>query len=142
MAFLPGGNHPEHNPAPTPMLANIILLVVVFGATKWKKQPYLGALIFALVKGGLYFAVPLQSLPLWACMLNGAIGFLLFGSLAAGFVYFLRRLDRGETKEVSYSTRGSDRVTFKWEYLPLVALLLAIIFGEMLINALFRGAGG
>jgi hypothetical protein len=123
------------------MLANIILLVVVFGATRWKKQPYLGALVFALVKGGLYFAVALRTLPLWACFLNAAIGCFLFGGLAAALVYFLRRLDRYEPTEVSYSTLGSERVAFKWEYLPLVAIVLAIIFGEMLIMALFRGGG-
>ena len=122
------------------MLPNIVLLLVVFGVARWKKHPYLGALVLGLVKGALYFALPLGSLPLWACVLNGVIGLVGFGALAAGLVYFLRRLDRGEPREVSYSTAGSDRVVFKWEYIPLCVIVLMLIFGEMIVNLVVRPA--
>lgn len=71
-------------------------------------------------------------MPLWACLLNGAIGFAVFGGLAAAMVYFLRRLDRDEPKEVSYST--TEKAVFKWEYFPLAGIVLALIFGEMLLR--------
>jgi hypothetical protein len=122
------------------MLPNIVLLLLVFGATRWKKYPYLGALVLGLVKGALYFAVPLRSLPLWACILNGVIGFVVFGALGWGLVYFLRRLDRGEPQEVTYSTAGSDRVVFKWEYIPLSLIVVTLIFGEMVFAATMRSA--
>jgi hypothetical protein len=122
------------------MLPNIVLLLLVFGATRWKKHPYLGALVLGLAKGALYFAVPLRNMPLWACILNGVIGFVAFGSLGCGLVYFLRRLDRGEPQEVTYSTAGSDRVVFKWEYIPLSLIVVALIFGEMVFAAMTRSA--
>jgi hypothetical protein len=118
------------------MLPNIVLLLLVFGATKWKKYPYLGAVVLGLVKGALYVAVPLRSLPLWACIVNGVIGFVAFSALGWGLVYFLRRLDRGEPQEVTYSTAGSDRVVFKWEYIPLSLIMVALIFGEMAFAAM------
>ncbi len=114
------------------MLPNIVLLLLVFGATRWKKRPYAGALILALIKGGLYFVVPLKTQPLWLCILNGLIGFVVFGGLAAALVYFLRRLDRYETKEVSYST--TEKAVFKWEYFPLAVIVLILIFGEMILR--------
>ncbi len=116
------------------MLPNILLLLLVFGATRWKRRPYAGALVFALIKAGLYFAVPLETQPLWVCALNGAIGLVVFGTLAAALVYFLRRLDRYEVKEVSYSTSGTEKAVFKWEYFPLAVIVLVLIFGEMLLG--------
>lgn len=123
------------------MVLNIALLFLVFGLTRWKKYPYLGALVFGLVKGALYFAVPLAHLPWWVCAVNGLIGFLVFTALGAGLVLFLRRLDRGEPKEVTYSVGAADRVTFRWEYLPLTAILLVVLFGEMIFATLTRPPG-
>jgi hypothetical protein len=123
------------------MAANVLILLVVFGVSRWKKFPYLGALLLGLVKGGLYFVVPLQTLPLWACLLNGAIGFVVFGGLGFGLLYLVRRLDRGEPQEVRYTVGGADRVSFKWEYIPLTAIVVVLVFGEIVFNLLLRRPG-
>ncbi|MDP3071938.1 MAG: hypothetical protein Q8N18_16725 [Opitutaceae bacterium] len=116
------------------MIFNIVLLFLVFGLTRWKKYPYLGALVLGLAKGAIYTVVTATQLPLWAALLNGVIALIVFGSLAAGMVYFLRRLDRGEAKPVAYTSAGSDRMVFKWEYFPLSAIIVLMIFGEFWLN--------
>lgn len=113
-------------------MVNILLLFLAFGGTRWKKQPYAGALVLAVIKGALYTIVAVGKVPLWAVIVNGAIGFIVFGGLAAGMVYFVRRLDRYEPKEVSYSTLGAERAVFKWEYFPIAAIVLVLMFGEIL----------
>ena len=122
-------------------MVNILLLLLVFGATRWKKQPYAGVLVLAAIKGALYFIVLFGRAPLWAAILNGVIGLIVFGGLAFGMVYFIRRLDRYEPKELSYSSPGAERVVFKWEYLLIALFVLLIIFGEMLFALGARGRG-
>ncbi|MBL9190156.1 MAG: hypothetical protein JNK23_21930 [Opitutaceae bacterium] len=39
------------------MIVNIVLLFLVFGLTRWKKHPYLGALVLGLAKGAIYTVV-------------------------------------------------------------------------------------
>ena len=111
------------------MIVNTLLLFLVFGAMRWKKQPYTGALVLAAIKGALYLHFAYGKVPIWVVILNGVIGFLIFGGLAAGMVYFIRRLDRYEPKEVSYSSPGAERAIFKWEYLPLSGIVLLLVFG-------------
>jgi hypothetical protein len=118
------------------MAINILLLFLVFGATRWKKHPYAGAITLGLIKGALYVFVALDQVPLWAAALNGLIGLVVFGGLAAGMVNLIGRLDRYEPKEVRYLTPGAERPVFKWEYLPLTAILLLLILGESLVSLL------
>lgn len=94
--------------------------------------------MFGIVKGVLYTLVALTQFPLWAAVLNGVVGLVVFGSLAAGMVYLLRRLDRGDSKPVTYTSAGSDRMVFKWEYIPLSAIIVLLIFGEMWVSYIFR----
>ena len=110
------------------MAINILLLFLVFGAMRWKRQPYAGALVLAVIKGALYLHFAYGKVTIWAVVLNGVIGFTVFGGLAVGMVYFVRRLDRYEPKEVSYSSPGAERAVFKWEYLPLSGILLLLVF--------------
>ncbi len=114
-------------------MVNIMLLFLVLGATRWKRQPYAGALAFAAIKGVLYTVVAIGTVPLWAVILNGVFGLIVFGGLAAGMVYFIRRLDRYEPKEVSYASPGAERAVFKWEYLPITGFALLVIFSETLL---------
>src|SRR6478609_5280503 len=108
------------------MLINIVLLFLVFGATKKKFNPYAAAAVLGAVKGVLYF-IGSQS------MLSASVGFVIFGGLAAGLVYFLARVDQKELTEEPYPTYGTRKKTpFKWEYIPLSAIVLLLIFGEML----------
>lgn len=116
------------------MILNIVLIFVVFGLTRWKKYPYAGALVLGLLKATHYVLSLMSQVPLWAVLVNAVIAFVVFGALAAGMVYFLRRLDRGEPTQVSYKAGGSDRMVFKWEYLPLTAIVVLMIFGEFWIN--------
>jgi len=52
-------------------------------------------------------------------------------------VFFLRRIDRRENLEKpvvpTYGLAGTQTIKFKWEYIPLVVLLLLIIGGEILL---------
>jgi len=107
------------------MLINIILLFLVFGATKKKFNPYAAAGVFGAVKGVLYFFGS-QS------VLSAIVGFVVFGGLAAGLVYFLARVDKKELTAQPYSTYSTKRkAAFNWEYIPLSAIVSLLIFGEM-----------
>jgi heme/copper-type cytochrome/quinol oxidase subunit 2 len=116
------------------MLLNIILIFVVFGLTRWKKYPYAGAVVLGLLKSAHYLLALYATFPLWVALLNSVIAFTVFAALAAGMVYFLRRLDRGESKPVTYTAGGNDRMVFKWEYIPLAVIVVLMIFGEFWIN--------
>ena len=113
------------------MLVNIALLLFVFGASKKKKSPYVAALILGAIKAAIY-AVFARNLVL--ALVMGCI----FGGLAAAFVYFMKRLDRREDSEreevPTYRSPGSETMKFKWEYIPLVILLLLIVGGELLLR--------
>ena len=113
------------------MLLNIALLLFVCGAAKKKISPYLAAALLGVIKFALY-AVFSQTL------LVPLILGVIYGGLAVAFVYFLRRIDHREDKDRPdvpvYTSAGSDRVTFQWEYIPLVILLLLIVGGEILLR--------
>jgi 4-hydroxybenzoate polyprenyltransferase len=113
------------------MLLNIALLFLVFGAKKKKISPYIAALLLGAIKGVIY-AVFARSI-LWAVIMA-----VIYAGLAAAFVYFLNRVDRREDRErpevPTYSSAGSDTIKFKWEYIPLVILLLLIVGGEILLR--------
>jgi hypothetical protein len=116
------------------MIWNIALLFLVFGAERKKISPYAAAALFGGVKGGL---VLLVTRSLMAAVIVAAF----YALLASAFVFFLQRVNRREAKEQpdvpKYSTTGSDKMTFRWEYIPLVILLLAIIGGEYVLAAGF-----
>jgi hypothetical protein len=106
------------------MIINIVLLFLVFGATKKKLSPYTAAVILGAIKGGLYF-VGSQSI------LAAVIAYVIFAGLAAGLVYFLARVDLKEMTEEPYPTYTSRKKSpFKWEYIPLSAIVALLIFGE------------
>jgi len=104
------------------MLLNIILLFLVFGVTKTKINPYVSAAILGIIKGViLYF--------LTQSMLYAIVSFIISGGLAAGFVYFLLRLDKREVTEDPYPKYGTRKKgPFKWEYIPLCVILFLLIF--------------
>ena len=62
---------------------------------------------------------------------------VIYAGLATGFVFFLKRIDRRENSErpevPDYKLAGSETIKFKWEYIPVVILLLLIIGGEILL---------
>lgn len=108
------------------MIWNILLLFLVFGASKKKFNPYASAAILGAVKGVLYY-IGSQS------VIVAVLGFLIFGGLAAALVYFLARVDKKESTEEPYPKYGSRKsAPFKWEYIPLSTIVILLIFGEML----------
>ena len=117
------------------MVLNIVLLLAVFGAAKKKFNPYLAAGLLGAIKFGLYSVV---SQTIVVPLIIGAI----YGGFAAAFVYFFSRIDRHEDKERSdvpvYTSSGSDRIKFRWEYIPLVILLALIIGGEFVLQLVLR----
>lgn len=113
------------------MLINIVLLILVFGAKKKKISPYIAASLLGVIKGGLYLVFS-QNIAL-AVIMGG-----IYGGLATVFVYFLTRLDQREDRErpaiPTYKSAGSQTASFKWEYIPLVVVLVLIIGGEMFLT--------
>lgn len=113
------------------MILNIGLLILVFTAQKKKLSPWLAGLSFGLVKGVIYGVVTRHVI--FALVMG-----LIFAGLATAFAYLLRRVDRREAAAApeipTYAAGGSDKVTFRWEYIPLVILLLLLIGGEMLLR--------
>jgi Ca2+/Na+ antiporter len=112
------------------MIINILLLVLVFGAEKKKVSPYLAALLLGAIKAAIYLIFFHQ---IAGALITGAV----YAALAAGFVYFLKRIDRRENNErpevPEYQSPGSETIKFKWEYIPLVVLLLLIVAGADMI---------
>ncbi|MBL9206989.1 MAG: hypothetical protein JNN01_18000 [Opitutaceae bacterium] len=110
------------------MIINLVLLGLIFGASKKKMKPYVGAALLGAVKGVMYF-LALQRVEV-------ALGaFLVFGGLAAGLVYFMARVDRKEEGEEPYSNYSSKKKSpFKWEYVPLSCLVFLLVFGEGIAN--------
>ncbi len=104
------------------MLLNIILIVVVFGAAKKKLNPYVAAAILGVIKGVVLYLVTQN-------VIYGITNFILAGILAAGFVYFLQRIDKKEETEEPYPKYGTRKKgRFKWEYIPLSLTLVLLIF--------------
>ena len=112
------------------MLLNVVLLFLVFGAEKKKFSPYLAALLLGAIKAAIYALVT-------RTIIGPVIMGIIYAGLAAAFVFFLRRIDRRENLEKpvvpTYGLAGTQTIKFKWEYIPLVVLLLLIIGGEILL---------
>jgi hypothetical protein len=110
------------------MLINIVLVVLLFGAARKKCNPYAAAAILGAIKGVLYF---IGSHSIIAAFL----AFLVFGGLTAAMVYFLSRVDWKEATEAPYTRFGTMKKSpFKWEYVPLSAIVFLLIFGEMAVG--------
>lgn len=113
------------------MLLNIALLFLVFGAEKKKFSPYAAAMMLGLIKGIMYL--------MFTRNIVFAVGMgLIYAGLAASFVLFLKRIDRHEASErpeiPTYGVAGSERIKFKWEYIPLTIVFLLLIGGEILLR--------
>lgn len=114
------------------MIWNIALLFLLFGAAKKKFNPYAAAVIFGAIKGTLYFIGSRSAV-------TALVAFLVFGALAASMIYFLARVDRKEVAEDPYPKFGNTAKSgpFKWEYVPLSAIVVLLVFGELIVSMLF-----
>ena len=121
------------------MLLNLLLLLLLFGAQKKKVSPYLAGLLLGVIKL-IFFAVFTRNLA-WAVIMGVA-----YAGLGTAFVYFLRRLDQREDRErpevPAYRPAGADKMKFRWEYFPLVILLILIVWGEPIVVLLSWSANG
>ena len=110
------------------MIVNFLLLVFAFGAAKKKMSPYAAAAIFGAVKAVFYF-IGSKSVAV------SLIAFILFAALVAGLIFFFRKLDEKEVVEDPKDLYSSNpKAKFKWEYIPITVLILAIMFGETAIT--------
>ena len=79
----------------------------------------------------IFFAVFTRSFA-WAVIMG-----LAYAGLGTAFIYFLRRLDQRDDRErpevPTYRPAGTDKVKFRWEYFPLVILLILIVWGEPIV---------
>ena len=114
------------------MIANLVLVLLLFGATRKKFSPYAAAAILGAIKGVLYF-VGSRSL------VAAVLGFVVFGGLAATMVYLLSRVAEKEFTEEPYTRFGTLKKTpFCWEYLPLSAIIILLVLGEMALTLMMR----
>lgn len=110
------------------MLLNFALVFLIFGAGKKKMNRYLAAAIYGAIKGGLGFFVTSSVV---VGLVNGAI----YGALAAALMLLLARIDTKEATENTISDYSLKRKSsFKWEYVPLSAIVVFLLFGEMLVS--------
>jgi hypothetical protein len=115
-------------------ILNFVLLFTVLVAVK--KKPYLAALLFAAIKSALNFIL-LRSTGAGAQLslpaqlgVSLAVG-LVYAGLASAFVWFFVRLGtpaKGADEEVpAYKVGGAETVSFRWEIIPLIGLLLLLL---------------
>ena len=110
------------------MLINLILLFLVFGAAKKKISPYGAAILLGVIEAVIHYLASKN-------LVGALVHFGVYTILAAGLVYFLARLDRKPSTGEAYPTPGtSQKVAFQWEYIPLAALVLFLVFGETVIR--------
>jgi len=118
------------------MLWNLLLLFLVFAAAKKKFNPYAAAIVFGVAEAGIYFFHTRN-------VVGACLEFAVYALLAAGLVYFLGRLDRKPATGNPYPTPGTDeKVSFRWEYIPLAALVLFLVFGETVIRFWLKAQNG
>ena len=110
------------------MLINLILLFLVFGAAKKKISPYGAAILLGVIEAVIHYIASKN-------LVGALVHFGVYAVLAAGLVYFIGRLDRKPATGAAYPTPGTgDKVSFQWEYIPLAALILFLVFGETVIR--------
>ena len=111
------------------MLVNFVLLLLVFGSSKWKKGSYIPAAVIGAIKGAIYLVLARSML--WAVVMA-----TVFFAMAAGMIYFLGRLEKKAEEQPAFTKYALSRPKQKmqWEYGPLVVLILLILFGELLLT--------
>ena len=110
------------------MLLNLILLFLVFGAAKKKISPYFAAILLGVIEAVVHYLAHRN-------LVGALVQFAVYAALAAALVYFVARLDRKPATGAAYPTPGTgDKVSFQWEYIPLAALILFLVFGETVIR--------
>ena len=116
------------------MLLNIVLILLVFGASKKRVNPLISVSALCAIKVALYF-VATRSLTL--ALGNG----LVFGVLAFSFALLLRRILNKPAREPVYATVGSKASAgkFEWEYIPLAIIFVLLVFGEMIAAFFLSG---
>lgn len=111
-----------------PMLINFVLVFLIFGAGKKKLNRYLAAAIYGAVKAVLSFMAT-------ADLAATALNFAIYAGLAVALMALLDRIDKKEATENTISDYSRRRKsTFKWEYVPLSAVVVFLLFGEMLVT--------
>lgn len=107
------------------MLINFVLVFLIFGAGKKNMNRYLAASVYGAVKAALAFMVTAN---LAATVLN----FAIYGGLAGALMALLERIDKKEATENTISDYSLRRKSsFKWEYIPVSAVVVFLLFGEM-----------
>lgn len=110
------------------MLLNFALVFLIFGAGKKKMNRYLAAAIYGVIKGGLGFLAT-------GSLVAGLINFVIYGALAAALMWLFARIDTKEATENTISDYSLKRKSsFKWEYVPLSAIVVFLLFGELLVR--------
>ena len=113
------------------------LLLLFFTTVALKKRPYLAAALFAVIKAALSFFLSKDLASQMQLSLTGRIVVAIIvgcicGAIAMAFMYFFTRMsksrDTTEESAPSYSVGSAEKMSFRWESIPLVALLLVLLF--------------
>lgn len=112
---------------------NLVLLFAVLVAVK--NKPYVGALLFAAVKTVLHYFLFKEAATSMELSTRAQLGIsvlvgCLYAAVASAFVYFVSRLTKpkiSEEESPRYAVGASERMTFRWESIPLIALVLLLL---------------
>ncbi len=113
------------------------LMLLFFAVVALKKRPYLAAVLFAAVKAVLSFFLTRNLAEQMELSTTGRIGVAIVvgcicGAIATAFMYFFARMSRprnpSEEDVPSYSVGSSEKMSFRWESIPLIFLLLVLLF--------------
>jgi heme/copper-type cytochrome/quinol oxidase subunit 2 len=101
---------------------NIISLIAIFGLPKKKFSTLAVAGIYGGIKGVAYYIATLNlAMALLALVVGCVLGYATR--------YLFGRLDKYDKDGEDYSRYSSKKKTkFKWEYIPIVLLIIVMIF--------------
>lgn len=110
------------------MIANIMILALVFSMSR-RFGFYLVAGIASVTKGLWAYAIAAS----WTVALINTMIWIPQTLLVA---FCMRRIMQKDVSKVEYKTPGtkSSNRQFIWEYIPLTAAIITLVFGEMILR--------
>jgi hypothetical protein len=113
------------------LIINVVILFVVFGLLQKRLKPIQIGIVFGAIKAALYLIFT-------GSVIDALVFGAIFGLLAFGMKLLFVRLQNKpnpiEDPSKAYKAMGASKGVFYWEYIPLVAILLVMAFGELALS--------